>query len=217
MDHSKTMATTFFFHWRPNFPFFSKKWQIFFVPRAFRTWMRPGVQGGGSPLLAPLPLGRKNFGVFWISMVKWSPLRAPNPRIWAKSGTQKSKKKSLPLNIFFSNFIKIMLSLILRYGRKKKCKNNFGLAGFFFFWALLFLYSECHDQARKWIKKIWFFFHLVKKYFQKNPKFQVLPRVTYNHFGEGLFWTYMLRIKSWRRHCGLKNPLRWTVRPPGGV
>ena len=53
--------------------------------------------------------------------------------------------------------------------------------------------------------------------FQKNPKFQVLPRVTYNHFGEGLFWTYMLRIKSWRRHCGLKNPLRWTVRPPGGV
>ena len=22
--------------------------------------------------------------------------------------------------------------------------------------------------------------------FQKNPKFQVLPRVTYNHFGEGL-------------------------------
>merc|ERR1711989_45916 len=101
----------------------------------------------GAPLLRPCGPPKK-FGRFLDFNGRKLPSQSSKSQDLGQIWTQKIQKKSLPPNIFFSNFILIIFSLIKRYGRKKKVENNFGLAGNFFFWALLFLHIECHDQAR---------------------------------------------------------------------
>ena len=50
-------------------------------------------------------------------------------------------------------------------------------------------------------------------FFFEISNFNAPPKIPCIHFGEWLFWTYLHKIKSWRRECVLKNPLRWTQAP----